>query len=180
MVTLRGCRRLEPRVLALRVSPAQLNFVSSVADSLAEAAMSRTAVRSSGRCHDDETPVGFVMISDEVSAPGYIAQYLWKLLVDEHGISARATARRPSTSSSSTSARPGIEVMWTSAGQGAVARSRSTSATASSARATSCSTTSPAPPSPGERRDVMHSTPPRVLGPNDGEAGMLGSIEFGS
>ena len=31
----------------------------------------------------DETPVGFVMISDDVDGPGYIPHFLWKLLIDE-------------------------------------------------------------------------------------------------
>jgi diamine N-acetyltransferase len=31
----------------------------------------------------EETPVGFVMISDEVGSPDYIPHYLWKLLIDE-------------------------------------------------------------------------------------------------
>jgi diamine N-acetyltransferase len=31
----------------------------------------------------EETPVGFVMIGDEVGTPDYIPHYLWKLLIDE-------------------------------------------------------------------------------------------------
>jgi GNAT superfamily N-acetyltransferase len=31
----------------------------------------------------EETPVGFVMISDEVGTPDYIPRYLWKVLIDE-------------------------------------------------------------------------------------------------
>ena len=30
-----------------------------------------------------DTPVGFVMIADEVEGPDYIPRYLWKLLIDE-------------------------------------------------------------------------------------------------
>ena len=33
--------------------------------------------------HDGDTPVGFVMIADEVDDPDYIPHYLWKLLIDE-------------------------------------------------------------------------------------------------
>ena len=29
-----------------------------------------------------DTPVGFVIIRDEVAAPHYLPQYLWKLLID--------------------------------------------------------------------------------------------------
>ena len=39
-------------------------------------------MRSYWAVYAGETPVGFVMISDEVGAPGYIPQYLWKLLID--------------------------------------------------------------------------------------------------
>ena len=90
-------------VLALRVSPEQLNFVASVADSLAEAADEPDGRAIQWAVYDDETPVGFVMISDEVGAPGYIPQYLWRLLIDERH-QRRATGRRRSTWSSSTSA----------------------------------------------------------------------------
>ena len=33
--------------------------------------------------HAEVTPVGFVMIADEVGSPEYIPHYLWKLLIDE-------------------------------------------------------------------------------------------------
>jgi diamine N-acetyltransferase len=58
------------------------------------------------------------MISDEVEGPGYIAQCLWKLLVDE-----RYQGRGYGTATLDLiveyfPGRPGVEVMWTSAGQG--------------------------------------------------------------
>ena len=58
------------------------------------------------------------MISDEVDGRGYIAQYLWKLLID-----ARHQRRGYGTAALDLvaeyfRARPGVEVMWTSAGQG--------------------------------------------------------------
>ena len=106
-------------VLALRVSPAQLNFVSSVADSLAEPANEPDGRAIQWAVYDDETPVGFVMISDEVSAPDYIAQYLWKLLVDErHQRKGYGTATLDLVVEYFRG-RPGVEAMWTSAGQGA-------------------------------------------------------------
>jgi diamine N-acetyltransferase len=105
-------------VLALRVSLAQGRFVSGVAESLAEAAAEPDGRAISWALYADETPVGFVMVSDEVGGPGYIAQYLWKLLVDE-----RHQRRGYGTAALDLvveyfRARPGVEVMWTSAGQG--------------------------------------------------------------
>jgi hypothetical protein len=52
-------------VEALRVSPSQEQFVSSVAESLL-AAVDRAMCWA---VYADETPVGFVMISDEVGGP---------------------------------------------------------------------------------------------------------------
>ena len=105
-------------VEALRVAPGQELFVSSVADSLLEAAEEPDGRAIYWAVYDDETPVGFVMISDEVGAPGYIPQYLWKLLIDE-----RYQRRGFGTATLHLIAdyfrsRPGVEVMWTSAGQG--------------------------------------------------------------
>jgi diamine N-acetyltransferase len=59
-------------------------FVSSVADSLLEAVEEPDGRALYWAIYAEETPVGFVMISDEVGAPGYIPHYLWKLLIDEH------------------------------------------------------------------------------------------------
>ena len=59
MVTLRSLddSNLEA-VLALRVSPVQLNFVSSVADSLADATAEPDGRAIQWAVYDDETPVG--------------------------------------------------------------------------------------------------------------------------
>ncbi len=103
---------------ALRVSPSQERFVSSVARSLAEAAEHPGARALSWAVYADDTPVGFVMISDDVGSPEYVPQFLWKLLIDERfqrrGFG-RATLdlvvdyfRR----------RPGVEALTTSASQG--------------------------------------------------------------
>jgi GNAT superfamily N-acetyltransferase len=105
-------------VLALRVTPVQLNFVSSVAESLAEAADEPDGRAIYWAVYDDDTPVGFVMISDEVGAPGYIPQYLWKLLIDEsHQRKGYGKATLDLIVEYFRS-RPGVEIMWTSAGQG--------------------------------------------------------------
>jgi diamine N-acetyltransferase len=105
-------------VEALRVSPAQEAFVSGVAESLAEAAEEPDARALSWAVYADETPVGFVMIADEVDAPEYIPHYLWKLLIDE-----RYQRRGFGTATLDLIVeyfrqRPGVEVVWTSAGQG--------------------------------------------------------------
>jgi diamine N-acetyltransferase len=70
-------------VAALRVAPAQEAFVSSVADSLREAAEHPGAHAVQWAVYEGETPIGFVMVADEVEGPDYIPQYLWKLLIDE-------------------------------------------------------------------------------------------------
>ena len=105
-------------VFALEVSPAQQQFVSNVPDSLREAAEEPHGRAIYWAVYDHETPVGFVMISDEVGAPGYIPQYLWKLLID-----VRYQGRGFGTATLDRiveyfRGRPGVEVMWTSAGQG--------------------------------------------------------------
>jgi diamine N-acetyltransferase len=105
-------------VEALRVSPRQEQFVSSVADSLREAAEEPGAHAMYWAIHADETPVGFVMIADEVDSPEYIPHYLWKLLIDE-----RYQRRGFGTATLDLIVdyfrrRPGVEVLTTSAGQG--------------------------------------------------------------
>lgn len=103
---------------ALRVSNAQRRYVSTVADSLREASEHPAAHAISWGVYAEDTPVGFAMISDEADGPPYIAQFLWKLFIDErfqhrgHGTAALDLIvqyfRR----------RPGVEVIWTSAGPG--------------------------------------------------------------
>ena len=56
-------------VEALAVTPAQRRFVSSVRDSMLEAAQEPGAQALYWAIYDDEVPVGFVMIADEVTAP---------------------------------------------------------------------------------------------------------------
>jgi diamine N-acetyltransferase len=68
---------------ALRVAPRQERFVSTVAESLAEAAEHPGARALPFGIYDDGTPVGFLMIVEDVDGPPYHPYYLWKLLVDE-------------------------------------------------------------------------------------------------
>jgi diamine N-acetyltransferase len=84
MVTLRPLDESNREAaLALRVAPGQESFVSSVADSLAEAAEHPGARAVQRVICDGDTPVGFVMWADEVDGPDYVPQYLWKLMIDE-------------------------------------------------------------------------------------------------
>jgi diamine N-acetyltransferase len=105
-------------VLALRVSPAQERFVSDVPGSLLEAEAEPGGRALFWAVYADEQPVGFVMISDEVDGPGYIPQYLWKLLIDEHFQRRGYGTATLDLVSGYFRARPGVEVMWTSAGEG--------------------------------------------------------------
>ena len=76
-------------VLALRVAPGQEQFVSSVRDSLAEAAEyphAKPWYRAIFASGEPAGPVGFVMVSwnAEPQPPEIIARwFLWKLLIDE-------------------------------------------------------------------------------------------------
>jgi diamine N-acetyltransferase len=68
---------------ALRVAPGQERFVSSVTESLREAAEHPDARPLCFVVAAGDTPVGFVMLADEVASSEYIPQFLWKLLIDE-------------------------------------------------------------------------------------------------
>lgn len=57
--------------------------MSNVEESLIEAAAEPGGRAIQWALYDDETPVGFVMISDQVDGPEYIPHFLWKLLIDE-------------------------------------------------------------------------------------------------
>jgi GNAT superfamily N-acetyltransferase len=105
-------------VLALEVSPAQWQFVSDVPGSLQEAADEPDGRALYWAIYADDTPVGFVMISDDVGGPGYFPQYLWKLLIDR-----RHQGRGYGTAALDLVAdyfrrHPEVEIMRTSCGQG--------------------------------------------------------------
>jgi len=105
-------------VEALRVSPSQARFVSGVAESLREAAEHPDARALCWGVYAEETPVGFVMIADEVAGPDYIPQFLWKLLIDErHQRQGFGTATLDLIVEYFRG-RPGVKVLTTSAGQG--------------------------------------------------------------
>jgi diamine N-acetyltransferase len=73
-------------VRALRVGHSQERFVSSVVESLEEAAATPHAAPWYRAVYADDEPVGFVMLSWNVTpAPGILGPYfLWRLLIDEH------------------------------------------------------------------------------------------------
>ena len=109
-----------PAVEALRVAPGQDRFVSSVVDSMIEAVEDPAGRAMYWAVYAGDTPVGFVMISDEVApdSPGHIPHYLWKLLIDH-----RHQGRGYGTAALDLiveyfRARPGVDVLRTSAGQG--------------------------------------------------------------
>lgn len=105
-------------VEALRVSPGQEQFVSSVTDSLLEAAEEPEGRALYWAVYADETPVGFVMISDEVGNSDYIPHYLWKLLIDERYQRQGLGTATLDLIVEYFSHRPGVEALSTSAGQG--------------------------------------------------------------
>jgi diamine N-acetyltransferase len=104
-------------VEALAVTPDQARFVSGVRESILEAAAEPDARALYWAIYAKETPVGFVMIADEVGSPDYIAHYLWKLLIDE-----RHQGRGFGTATLDLIVEyfrnRGVGTMWTSAGQG--------------------------------------------------------------
>ena len=104
-------------VEALAVTPDQGRFVSGVRESILEAAAEPDGQALYWAIYDDETPVGFVMIADEVASPDYIPHYLWKLLIDERyqrrGFGTATLDRIVEYFRSRA-----VHTMWTSAGQG--------------------------------------------------------------
>ena len=89
-----------------------------MADSLREAAEHPDAHALYWAVHADDTPVGFVMIADEVESPEYIPQYLWKLLIDERYQRQGFGTATLDLIVEYFRGRPGVEVLNTSAGQG--------------------------------------------------------------
>jgi diamine N-acetyltransferase len=71
-------------VCALLVDPGQERFVSSVAESLDEAAATPEGSPWYRAIYADDEPVGFVMLSWDVTpAPGILGPYfLWRILID--------------------------------------------------------------------------------------------------
>ena len=104
-------------VEALAVTSDQGRFVSSVRESILEAAEEPDARALYRAIYDGETPVGFVMIADEVGSPDYIAHFLWKLLIDEHHQRRGLGTATVDLIVEYFRSRE-VRTMWTSAGQG--------------------------------------------------------------
>ena len=105
-------------VEALEVAPHQQQFVSNASASIREAAKEPDGRALYWAIYADGTPVGFVMISDDVGGPDYFPQYLWKLFIDQ-----RYQGQGYGTATLDLIAeyfrrRPEVKVMRTSAGQG--------------------------------------------------------------
>jgi GNAT superfamily N-acetyltransferase len=106
-----------PEIVALRIDPSQERFVNNVSEALLEAEEEPGGRAIKFGLYDGETPVGFVMISDEVDGPGYIAHYLWKLLIDrDHQRTGYGAAALDLVATYFRDR--GTTEMWTSAGQG--------------------------------------------------------------
>ena len=119
MVSLRPLRESNRQAVdALRVSPSQERFVSSVAQSLREAAEHPDACALYWVVHAEDTPVGFVMIADEVRNPDYTPHYLWKLLIDERYQRQGFGTATLDLIVEYFRGRPGVEELSTCAGQG--------------------------------------------------------------
>ena len=108
-------------VEALTVTAVQADYVTGVAESLFEAAETPDARPWYRAVYHDDTPVGFVMISDGITAvnPDYLGPYfLWRLLIDQghqgrgHGSAALALVVEHVRT------RPDARVLITSVGQG--------------------------------------------------------------
>ena len=72
--------------MALEVTPAQTNFVADVRSSLQEAEEAPDAHPWYRAFYDGNTPVGFVMLSDNIPPgnPELLGPYyLWRLLIDQ-------------------------------------------------------------------------------------------------
>jgi len=103
--------------VALELDERQLRFVNTVAEALEEADGEPGGRAIRFGLYDGAAPVGFVMISDEVDGPGYIAHYLWKLIVDVHH-QRRGYGTAALDLVSAYFRERDVDVLWTSAGQG--------------------------------------------------------------
>ncbi len=99
------------------MTPEQGRFVSGVRESLLEAEREPDAQALSWAIYAAETPVGFVMIADEVADPDYIAHFLWKVLIDER-YQRRGYGSAALDLIVDYFRNRGVGAMWTSAGQG--------------------------------------------------------------
>jgi diamine N-acetyltransferase len=108
-------------VEALAVGAPQAEYVAGVAESLVEAAETPDACPWYRAAYADDTPVGFIMISDGITVanPAYLGPYyLWRLLIDRRhqGLGYGGAALRLVVDY--VRGRPGARVLLTSVVQG--------------------------------------------------------------
>jgi diamine N-acetyltransferase len=96
-------------ILALKVRDDQ-PFVATNAKSIAQAHFHRE-IAWYRAIYAGETPVGFVMLSDDAATPEY---YLWRLMVDEHFQGRGYATRAMELVIDHVRTRPGAEVLLTS------------------------------------------------------------------
>ena len=108
-------------VEALAVTPAQSRFVDGVSQSMQEAAATPAACPWFRALYADQTPVGFVMLSDNIppNHAEYLGPYfLWRLLIDNR-FQRRGYGRAAvDLCAEYVRTRPGAEVLLTSCGLG--------------------------------------------------------------
>ena len=104
-------------VLALRVTPAQSDHVASVQESIAEAEVTPDARPWYRALYAGDTPVGFVMLSDNIPPgnPELVGPYfLWRLLIDHDHQGAGYGTRALDLSVEYVQTRPGGRQLFTS------------------------------------------------------------------
>lgn len=107
-------------VLALEVTPAQSHFVASVARSFDDAREEPGACPWYRAIYRGGTPVGFVMISDNIppERTEYLGPYfLWRLLIDVGWQRLGIGTATLDLVTQYVRSRPGAEVLYTSVGQ---------------------------------------------------------------
>jgi GNAT superfamily N-acetyltransferase len=122
MISLRPITKANREAVeALELAPGQERFVTTVVDSMIEAVEDPAGRAIQWAVYAGETPVGFAMISDEVApdSPGHIPHYLWKLLIDHRHQRQGYGTGTLDLIVEYFRARPGVDVLSTSAGQGA-------------------------------------------------------------
>ena len=127
MITLREIETDAQReaALAIQRAPGQERFVSSVEESFRDAVVDARARPRFWTINAGDEVVGFVMISDGISAaqladdPTLIGPYyLWRLLIDRRHQRRGYGGATLDAVVAYLRGRPGADVLWTSCGQG--------------------------------------------------------------
>ena len=117
-VTLRpATEENRPALEALRVAPHQYDFINTVEEAFLEAEEEPDGRAIRFGLYDGDTLVGFVMISDEVGNPSYVAHYLWKLMIDE-ALQRRGYGTAALDLVADHFRSRGVDTMWTSTTEG--------------------------------------------------------------